>query len=94
MITFRDDQGNTHSVVPDGQPVKEYFETGDATTVAKWRDGKLEVKRETENGPTVQQSYSIEERTGALILVTKIDGGRMSRAVEIRRVYDPATPAK
>lgn len=94
MLTQRDDRQAAVTFFPDGRPVHEYFESGEAKTVAKWKGDKLEVKREMPGGPTVELTYRIDPKTGRLELTTNLSGGRMPGSMEIKRVYDPAPPSQ
>jgi hypothetical protein len=74
-----------------GRKVKQEVEGGgDIESKAQWKDGRLVIKRQVSGGGKVTESYTRSEDGRRLFVHVRVEGGRMPRALEFRRVYDRA----
>ena len=79
--------------VVDGKTVKRsWLDDPEAEIRAEWKDGGLRIRRELENDLEFEERWAIEPATGRLIVTIEIDGP-ITRRIEVKRVYDPATPS-
>lgn len=90
-VSMSDATGQMQTVRTDGQKVKEYSLSGEEIeTSARWKDGKLIIERKFGSAGNVRESYSIDPLTHLLLAEVRVSGGGLAKAIEMRRVYDPA----
>ncbi len=88
-ITITDVEGKTRYLVPDGKKKKEHsLDEGEFEIKTKWKGDKLVVEQDLDHGPSLKQTFRLDGETHQLILEVEVQGERMPRPIEVRRVYD------
>jgi hypothetical protein len=91
-VSISDAGGQMQAFRIDGHKIKEtQLDGSELETTAKWKDGKLTIERKLQDAGTIKQSYWIDPVSRKLMLTVHLSGSRLPRAIDIRRVYDPAT---
>jgi hypothetical protein len=91
-VAISDAAGQMQTFYTDGRKIKEPQLTGaDLQISAKWKDGKLTIERKQDKGSTLKETYDIDPASQQLVLSVKLSSPSLPRALEFRRVYDPAT---
>lgn len=94
-IAISDATGQLATFPTDGRTIREPQLVGEDVEIgAKWKDGRLTIERKLPDIGTVKETYSVDPAARALVLVVRISGPRLARAVEMRRVYDPSPEEK
>lgn len=90
-VVISDAGGQMQTLATDGRKVKETLLSGSQLeTAARWKDGKLTIERKQDKVGTVKETYFVDPTSRKLILEIKLSSRRLPRALEFRRVYDPA----
>ena len=89
-IRLTDDQGLVTVLKPDGKKVDEDQAGGNVQRTTQWNDGALVTTTTLVNGVNVTQTYTRTADGRQLIVVTRVEGGRSRKPVEMKRVYDQA----
>ncbi len=93
MISVRDDAGWERELLPDqGKMREELGQGGPAEVETKWKGDKLVTTRKLDRGGEVEEAFSLDEKTGQLVVQFHFKTPRMSRAIGARRIYDRAPP--
>ncbi len=94
MITVKDDAGWERELLPDqGKMREELGQGGPAEVETKWKGDKLVTTRKLDRGGEIEEAFSLDQKTGQLVVQFHFKTPRMQRAIAARRVYDPAPPA-
>jgi hypothetical protein len=90
-VEISDAGGQMQFFRTDGKKVKEELLNGEQLeTTAKWKDGKLNIERNIGKEGSLKETYYIDPISSKLILLLRFNGARMSRPLDLRRVYDLA----
>ena len=90
-VAVSDPAGQMRTVRTDGHTVKAYSKAGEQIeTTARWKDSKLLIERKFGGAGSVKETYSLDPLTKELLVEVRVSGGMFPRAIEMRRVYDPA----
>ena len=82
----------TRTIYTDGRAMEQKDEQGQQQqSTAKWNGKKLVIETKTDRG-TITETYELKSGGKELEVNTKVEGGRMGRAVNVKRIYDPAKP--
>ena len=84
-VTLRSDDGSVHSFHVTGKRESNQFEGMDVSTKARWKDQKMIIESDFEEGPSVTDVYELSPDGRQLIDKVTIEG-RMR--MTLRRVYD------
>jgi hypothetical protein len=91
-VAISDAAGQMQTFYTDGRKIKEPQLTGaDLQISAKWKDGKLTIERKQDKGNTLRETYDFDPASKQMVLSVKLSSPSLPRALEFRRVYDPAT---
>jgi hypothetical protein len=93
-LSITDDEGRVVTLKPDGNKVKEQQGGGNLERKTKWDGRSLVTEMKLEGGTKVTQTYTKVDEGLQLIVSTKVEGGRIPRAMEFKRVYDQALQSK
>ena len=89
--TISDAGGQMQPLATDGSKTKESLLSGASLeTQARWKDSRLTIERKQEKLGTVREVYFVDRDSRKLILEIRLTSHRLPRALEFRRVYDPA----
>ncbi len=76
---------------PDGRMRKQTIgEDREMEYRARIEDSALVIERKLDGDVTFTEEYAVQEGTGRLHILTRIEGGRLPRKISFVRVYDPA----
>jgi hypothetical protein len=90
-VMIRDDAGWEREIYPDGRKMREELSQGGPAEVAsRWKGDKLVTDRKLDRGAELTETYSLDRKTGALVVQVEMKSRRMPRAISFKRVYDPA----
>ncbi|HEV8355176.1 MAG TPA: hypothetical protein VGQ17_00235 [Gemmatimonadales bacterium] len=90
-LTLSDPTGTPRTFHPDGRKVTEpMLNEEQLELTAKWKSAKLVVERKLGTIGTIKETYLIDPAARQLIVLVNVSSPRLLRAVELRRVYDPA----
>ena len=89
-VILTDDQGRVTTLKPDGTKVlgEQAGVAVDRTT--RWDDRNLVTTAKLSNGAKVTQTFTKVFDGLQLVIVTRIEGGKLPRPIELKRVYDQA----
>jgi hypothetical protein len=91
-VTISDAGGQMQPLATDGRKVKETLLSGaELETQARWKDGRLTIDRKQSKVGSVREVYFVDVASRKLILEIRLTSKSLPRALEFRRVYDPAT---
>lgn len=91
-VSISDAAGQLQTFFTDGRKMKEPLLTGaDLETTARWKDGKLNIERKQDKAGNLKETYYVDSETRKLVLLVRMSSPMLLRALEFRRVYDPAT---
>lgn len=91
-VSISDAGGQMQPFSTDGRKLKETLLSGGSLeTQARWKDAKLVIERKQDKTGTVREAYFVEPVSGKLVVEIKLSSNRLPKALEFRRVYDPAT---
>lgn len=91
-VTISDAGGQMQPLATNGSKIKEALLSGASLeTQARWKDGRLTIERKQEKLGTVREVYFVDRDSRKLILEIRLTSHRLPRALEFRRVYDPAS---
>jgi hypothetical protein len=91
-VAISDAAGQMQIFYTDGRKVKEPMLTGaDQEITTHWKDGKLTIERKQDKGGTLKETWEIDPASKKLVLSIRMSSPRLMRALELRRVYDPAS---
>ena len=85
-----DAQGYTF--ITDGKKRKESSSVGEMEVKARWKDDRLVVETRLEGGLKTTRTLWLDASSGtrALVVVIKVEGGKLPNAVQARYVYHAA----
>ena len=90
-VTISDAGGHMQPLATDGSKTRESLLSGAELEIqARWKDSRLTIERKQKLG-TVREVYWVDPESKKLILEIRLTSHRLARALEVRRVYDPAT---
>ena len=90
-LVIKDDAGWEREIYPDGRKMREELSQGGPAEVAsRWKGEKLVTTRKLDRGAEITETYSLDRKTGALVVQVEMKSRRMLRAINLKRVYDPA----
>jgi hypothetical protein len=73
---------------PDGEATKR--EGGASEVKARWSGGELIAETKLRNGGKLTTAYMLDAEKHQLDVTSRLEGGRFSEPVTVRRVYDAA----
>jgi len=92
LITLTDDAGWVRELLPSGQTMREDLgQGGPADVETHWKGDKLVAERKLDRGGVFKETFTLEKKSGRLIVEMSYKTDRMPKPIEGRRVYDPAT---
>ncbi len=89
-VILTDDQGRVTTLKPDGTKVVEQQAGGTVERTTRWTDRALETTAKLGNGAKVTQTFTKVFDGLQLVVVTRVEGGKLPRPIELKRVYDQA----
>ena len=89
-ITYTDGQVYTYQA--DGKKEKHQFTDGTVDSKTKWDGRKLATEYDLGGGQKIVRTYELSPDRVQLVVTTKMEGGRMRRAFQNTRVYEPDAP--
>jgi hypothetical protein len=90
-LVIKDDAGWEREIYPDGRKMREELsQGGPAEVVSRWKGEKLVTTRKLDRGAEITETYSLDRKTGALVVQVEMRSRRMPRAINLKRVYDAA----
>ena len=89
-IHLTDDEGWVTTLRPDGTKVTEQLAGGAVERTTKWEDRTLVTTAKLTNGARITQRFTKVFDGLQLEIATKIEGGKLRRPIEFKRVYDQA----
>ncbi len=88
-LMIKDDAGWEREIYPDGRKMREELsQGGPAEVVSRWKGEKLVTARKLDRGAELTETYSLDRKTGALVVQLEMKSRRMPRAISLKRVYD------
>ena len=76
----------------DGRKLTRVLGDGVETEVkAEWKGDKLKIETKTKGNAKVTQEFKLDDKTGRLVLETKLENSRMNQNFKAKLVFDPAT---
>ena len=91
LITLSDDAGWIRELIPTGQKMREDLgQGGPAEVDTHWKGDKLVAERRLDRGGVFRESFALDKKSGRLVVEMSYKSERMPKAIEGRRVYDPA----
>jgi hypothetical protein len=92
-LAITDATGRQLVVYTDGRKTEEEHSSGGTTKITgRWKDGFVVLEIEPEHGPSRTETYSVTADGKRLTIMTRFKGRGSRGDVEIRRVYDAASP--
>lgn len=89
-ITISDPRGTPRVYYLDGRKETEPLLGSDAMEVsAKWKDGKLTTERKLGSFGNVRAVYSVDTRSGVLIVDVRLSSPQLVPPLTLRWIYDP-----
>jgi hypothetical protein len=89
-VVIRDDAGWEREIYPDGRKMREELSQGGPAEVeSRWKGDKLVTDRKLDRGAEISETYSLDRKTGALVVQLEMKSKRMPRTISLKRVYDP-----
>jgi hypothetical protein len=89
-LSLTDEDGRVVMLKPDGTKVKEQQFGQSIERTTKWDGRSLITSAKLKSGTKVTQTFSKISEGLQLVVVTKVEGGRLPRPTQFRRVYDQA----
>jgi hypothetical protein len=89
-LSLTDEEGRVVTLTPNGTKVQEQQFGLPIERTTKWDGRSLVTTTKLKNGAKVTQTFTKVSEGLQLVVVTKIEGGQLSRPVEVKRVYDQA----
>ncbi len=89
-VSLTDDDGRVVTLKPDGTTVKEEQFGQSIERTTKWDGRSLVTTAKLKGGAKVTQTFTKASEGLALVVVTRVAGGRLPRPLELKRVYDQA----
>ena len=89
-VTVTDEGGRVVKIQPDGAKVKEEQAGKSIERTSKWDGRSLVTTVKLSSGTRVTQTYTKVAEGLQLVVATKIEGGRLPKPIEFKRVYDQA----
>ena len=90
-LAISDPTGIPRTLHPDGRKVSEPMLNEEQLELsAKWKSGRLLLERKLGTIGTIKETYLVDPATRQLIVLVNVSSPQLARAVELRRVYDPA----
>jgi hypothetical protein len=89
-LSLTDDEGRVTTLKPDGTKVAEQQAGGSVERTTAWNDRALVTTLKLANGAKVTQTFTKVFDGLQLVVVTRIEGGRLPSPIELKRVYDQA----
>lgn len=91
-VMIRDDAGWEREIYPDGRKMREELSQGGPAEVeSHWKGEKLVTARKLDSGAQLTETYSLDRKTGALVVQVEMKSRRMPRSISFKRVYDAGT---
>lgn len=88
-LVIKDDAGWEREIYPDGRKMREELSQGGPAEVAsRWKGEKLVTTRKLDRGAEITETYSLDRKTGVLVVQVEMRSRRMPRAINLKRVYD------
>ncbi len=89
-LALTDEDGRVMSLKPDGNKIKDTESGAKIERKTKWDGRTLVAETKLDNGVKITQSYTKVNEGLQLTVVTRVEGGRLQKPFEIKRVYDQA----
>jgi hypothetical protein len=89
-LTLTDEDGRVVSLKPDGAKVQEQHAGMPMERTTKWDGRSLVTTMKLKGGVKVAQTFTKASEGLQLVVFTKVEGGGLSRPIELKRVYDQA----
>jgi hypothetical protein len=89
-VILTDDQGRVTTLKPDGTKTVEQQAGGSIERTSRWDDRALVTATKLSNGAKVTQTFTKVFDGLQLVIVTRIEGGKLPSPMEFKRVYDQA----
>ncbi len=89
-VILTDDQGRVTTLKPDGTKVVEEQAGGSVERTTRWDDRALVTTTKLGNGAKVTQTFTKVFDGLQLVIVTRIEGGKLPSPIQFKRVYDQA----
>jgi hypothetical protein len=89
-VILTDDQGRVTTLKPDGTKTVEQQAGGSVERTSRWDDRALVTTTKLSNGAKVTQTFTKVFDGLQLVIVTRIEGGKLPSPIEFKRVYDQA----
>jgi len=89
-LSLTDEEGRVVTLTPDGTKVQEQQFGLPVERTTKWDGRSLVTMTKLKGGAKVTQTFTKVAEGLQLVVVTKIEGGQLSRPIEVKRVYDQA----
>jgi hypothetical protein len=90
-ITVKDDAGWVRDLVPDGRKVREeQSQGGPAEVESEWKGEKLVSHRKLDEGAEVKETFTLDKKTGELVVDLEVKSKRLPRPVTMKRIYEKA----
>jgi hypothetical protein len=67
---------------------EELSQGGPAEVESRWKGEKLVTARKLDRGAEITETFSLDKKTGALVVQVEMKSRRMPRAINLKRVYD------
>ena len=88
-ITIKDDAGWARDLFPDGRKVREEeSQGGPAVVQSEWKGEKLVTFRKLDQGSEVKETFSLDKKTGDLVVEVEVKSKALPRTTTLKRVYD------
>ena len=88
-VTVKDDAGWVRDLVPDGRKVREELSQGGPGEVqSEWKGDKLVTLRKLDQGAEVRETFSLDKKTGDLVVEVEVKSKALPRMTTLKRVYD------
>jgi hypothetical protein len=89
-LSITDDEGGVTTLKPDGNKIKSTELGAKIERKTKWDGRTLVAEVKLDTGLRITQSYTKVNEGLQLTVVTRMEGGRLQKPFEIKRVYDQA----
>lgn len=89
-VILTDDQGRVTTLRPDGVKAVEQQAGGSVERTTKWDGRALVTTTRLGNGAKVTQTFTKVFDGLQLVIVTRVEGGKLPSPIELKRVYDQA----
>ncbi len=89
-LVLTDDQGRVTTLKPDGTKVVEEQAGASVERTTRWADRALVTTMKLGNGARVTQTFTKVFDGLQMVIVTRIEGGKLPKPIEFKKVYDQA----